>query len=112
MIWTIKLSENPQFVCIHLFSGDVLLATWTIDQMNAVLQQSTKFVKIAWTIVNINEIKFVEPYDPNEIEIFIWTQTDPQIKKDLQKIYDERKSKNLETNWSKHLREIYQTRKN
>jgi hypothetical protein len=61
--------------------------------------------------VNINEIKFVEPYFPNDIEIFIATQNDPNVKKELQQIFKERQEKNLKTNGVVHLREIYQTRK-
>ena len=88
-----------------------MLANWTIDELNLYLQKSTKFVKISWTIININEIKFVEPYKPNDIEMFIATQNDPSVQKELQKIYSERNAKDLKTDWPKHLRSIYETRK-
>ena len=60
--------------------------------------------------MNVNEIKFVEPYVPNDIEIFIATQTDPEVKKQLQQIMKERQEKNLKTNGVDHLRNIYETR--
>ncbi len=110
MIWTIKTAENQNFVCVHLFSWDSILANWTVDEMFSVLQNGSKFVKISWNVVNINEIKFVEPYNPNDIEIFIATQTDSKIKNDLQKIMKERDEKNLKTNGVEHLRSIYETR--
>lgn len=111
MLWTIKPAQNQEFVCVHLFSGDVLLWNGNIDQINLVLQQATKFVKISWNVVNINEIKFVEPYSPTDIEVFIATQTDPIVKKELQQIMKERQEKNLKTNGVDHLRWIYETRK-
>lgn len=110
MLWTIKPTNNQQFVCIHMFSWNVLLWEWSIDQINSVLQHASKFVKISWNIVNVNEINFIEPYKPTDIEIFIATQTDPQVKQELQKIIKEREEKNLKTNGVEHLREIYETR--
>ena len=112
MDWTIKPAENGNFICVHLFSWDVLLFEWNIDKIFSVLQNGSKFVKISWNVVNINEIKFVEPYIPNDIEIFIATQNDPHVKKELKKIYDERNAKWLKTAWTEHLRKIYTTRTN
>lgn len=108
MLWTIVVSDKKDFVCVHLFSGETLLANWTVDELYMYLQWSTKFVKIAWTIVNINEIKFIEPYNPDEIEIFIATQNDPRVKKELQQIIKERQEKNLKTNNVAHLWDIYE----
>ena len=111
MLWTIAVSEKKDFVCVHLFSWEILIAVWTVDEMNAVLQKAWKFVKISWNIVAVSWINFVEPYNPDEIEIFIATQNDPKIKQELQKIKEERDEKNLKTNGAWHLREIYEARK-
>ena len=112
MLWTIKKFENQKFVCVRLFSWEILLTDQSIERIFDALQSGSKFVKISWNVVNVNEIKLVEPYQPTDVEIFIATQSDWTIKKELQKIYDERNSKWLKTKWPDHLRSIYQNRFN
>lgn len=107
MLWTIKPAENQNFVCVHLFSWDNILANGTVDEMLLYIEKAKTFLKISWIIVNVKEIKFVEPYIPDDIEMFIASQTDPGIKDALERIITVRDAQGKTTNWPQHLRQIY-----
>ena len=55
------------------------------------------------------EVKSFEKFSPTEIDCFIYSQP-KEIAKILQWIIDERKAKNLSTNWTVHLWKIYEDR--
>jgi hypothetical protein len=55
------------------------------------------------------EVKTFEEFEPTDIDCFIYSQP-KDISRELEKIMEERKNKNLKTNWTKHLWNIYENR--
>jgi hypothetical protein len=55
------------------------------------------------------EVKYFDKFVPSEMECFIYSQP-KNIANKLEAIIQERKQKNLNTNWVKHLWEIYENR--
>jgi len=55
------------------------------------------------------EVQTFEEFEPTDIDCFIYSQP-KAIRRELEKIMEERKNKNLKTNWTKHLWNIYENR--
>lgn len=105
------LSLPKDIVMIKLKSGKALFTSGTVEQV-ATLLENKSFVVIDWFGFNKFEVETFEKYNPNDIEAYIISQNDKQIQNRLRDIYEERKMKNLKTNWVKHLMEIYWSRFN
>ena len=69
-----------------------------------------KMIKVDGKMINTASISYVEPFMANEIEQFVCSITDLQVKERLQGIIKERKEKNLTINGLEHLLSIYISR--
>ena len=72
--------------------------------------ETGKIIKIDWKMINTASISYVEPFLANEIDQFVISITDLQVKERLQGIIKERKEKNLTINGLEHLLSIYISR--
>ena len=72
--------------------------------------EAWKIIKIDGRMINTASISYVEPFVANEIDQFVYSITDLQVRERLQAILKERKDKNLTTNGIEHLLSIYISR--
>jgi hypothetical protein len=71
---------------------------------------TAKMIKLTWILVNTDMISTVEPYNGDDIDHYlVWLNDDIMIDR-LKRILLERKNKNLQTRWVKHLMQIYMDR--
>ena len=63
-------------------------------------------------LINRYEISNVEKVVMNDLDMYIASITDNDMKSKLRDIVKERKAKWLKVNWTKHLMEIYDSRFN
>ena len=63
-------------------------------------------------LINRYEISNVEKVVMNDLDMYIASITDNEMKSKLRDIVKERKAKWLKVNWTKHLMEIYDSRFN
>ena len=107
---TTEIKQYKQLTCIELKSWKVLFTPWSMEEVARILSDKQKdFIIIDWIGFNRFEVKEFYPYVPNEIDLFILSQAkDVQVK--LRSILAEREANNLKTNWTCHLRTIYQNR--
>ena len=106
-----ELSLPKDIVIIRLKNWKPIFTSGTVEQV-ALLLESKSFVVIDWFGFNRFEVETFEKYDPDDVEMYILSQTDKTIQKKLRDIYNERKEKNLKINWVNHLIQIYKDRKN
>lgn len=105
-----ELSLPKDIVIIRLKNWKSIFTGGTVEQV-AQLLESRSFVVIDWFGFNKFEVETFEKYNPNDVEMYILSQTDKEVQKKLWEIYNERTSKNLKINWVNHLMQIYEDRK-
>lgn len=71
---------------------------------------TAKMIKLAWILVNTDMISTVEPYNWDDIDHYLVWLNDNVMVDRLKKILLERKNRNLQTRWVKHLMSIYMDR--
>ena len=108
---TNEITEFKEIVVVELFD-DQLFSTKSIDEFEKGLSAWLDFVKINGELVSRHQIKRILKKRLNDLEEFIFCQSDPEVQKNLRLIINEREEKWLKINWTKHLRQIYLSRHN
>lgn len=94
---------------IRTYQGDMIITEKKLDEIYWALNTWVKFMKIGWKIINTSDIRSVEKYLADDMEMYILSQEDPK-KQRLLEILQERKNSNFKTKGIEHLEQIYQDR--
>lgn len=103
-----KIRLYEELVSIKLKDWRVITTEATLKQV-ADLLNNNEFITIGDVWFSKYEVRTFETFNPTEIDCFIYSQP-KAIRRELEKIMEERKNKNLKTNWTKHLWNIYENR--
>lgn len=100
-----------QEVCvITRKDGNTIQTTATLDQLEKLINEWPQMLRFWDQLINKYDIISVEKQKLSELDAFIASVTDDEIKKRFKAIQKERKDKNLSINWVKHLIQIYTDR--
>lgn len=106
-----EIKEYKQLTCIRLKNGTILYTPASLQEVAMLLSDKSKdYVIVDW--VGFNRMTSVDdffPYIPNDMDLFILSKP-KDVQEKLRKILEWRKANWLKTNWTKHLREIYESR--
>lgn len=104
-----ELAESKPLYKVTLKNGREIITSINSDLIEKAVM-TAKMIKLSWILVNTDMISTVEPYNGDDIDHYlVWLNDDVMIDR-LKKILLERKGKNLQTRWVKHLMQIYTDR--
>lgn len=107
-MWEIKPYQE---VCvITRKDGSTIQTTATLDQLEKLINEWPQMLRFWDQLVNKYDIMLVEKQKLNELDAFIASIVDTEVKNRLRAIQKERKDKNLSINWIEHLLQIYISR--
>lgn len=105
-----ELAESKPLYKITLIGGREIITSINMDLMEKAIAWNVKMIKAWWILINASSISTVEPYDGDDIDHYLIGIKDGILKTRLQEILTERKNRNLQTRWVKHLMQIYMDR--
>lgn len=104
-----QIKEFKSLTTIELKSWRRIFTEASMEEVGSLLS-SKSFAVVNGIGFNVYEVREFYEYNPNDIEVFIYQITDKIKQERFEKIYREREEKNLKTNWTKHLVDIYVSR--
>lgn len=107
---TNDLKIYKELTMVELKDWTTIMTPVSVDDLLQACNSWLTFVKIDGKMVNVNLIAKASSEPVWEIESFILSVTDVQVKERLRDIVDTRKKMWHKTNWVKHLVEIYESR--
>lgn len=106
------IKEYQEMCIITRKNGDEIQTTATLEQLEQLINNWPQMIRFGDELVNKYEITGVKKVVMNDIDNYISSITDAEMKKRLKDIVKERKSKWLSINWTQHLMDIYNSRFN
>lgn len=104
-----EIKERKPLVKVTLIGWREILTDVDLKKLEKAIEIS-KMVKINGILVNTSSISTLEPFEWDDMEVFILSISDPIVRSRLREILEERKSKHFLTNWVQHLISIYSDR--
>jgi hypothetical protein len=93
-------------------NGEDIQTTATLEQLEQLINNWPQMIRFWDELVNKYEIIGVRKVVMWELDTYIASITDNDMKAKLRKIVKERKEKWLSINWTQHLMDIYNSRFN
>ena len=109
-MWEIK--EYQEMCIITRKNGDDIQTTTTLEQLEQIINNWPQMIRFGDELINRYEITWVKRVVMSDIDNYIASITDTEMKKRLKDIVKERKWKWLDLSWTKHLMDIYNKRFN
>ena len=106
------IKEYQEMCIITRKNGDDIQTTASLEQLEQLINNWPQMIRFWDELVNKYEITGVKKVVMNDIDNYISSITDTEMKKRLKDIIKERKSKWLSINWTQHLMDIYNSRFN
>lgn len=106
------IKEYQEMCIITRKNGDDIQTTATLEQLEQLINNWPQMIRFWDELVNKYEIIWVKKVVMWELDTYIASITDNDMKSKLRKIVKERKEKWLSINWVNHLMDIYQNRFN
>ena len=106
------IKEYQEMCIITRKNGDDIQTTATLEQLEQLINNWPQMIRFGDELVNKYEIIWVRKVVMWELDTYIASITDNDMKSKLRDIVKERKAKWLKVNWTKHLMEIYESRFN
>lgn len=107
-----SIKEYQEMCIITRKNGDDIQTTASLDQLEQLINNWPQMIRFGDELVNKYEITGVKKVVMNDIDNYIASITDTEMKKRLKDIVKERKAKWLSINWTQHLMDIYNSRFN
>jgi len=104
------IKERKALRKIILYEWDPIVTEIEIKDITNMLWSEWRFITIWDAIVNKSNIRHVMTYEIDGMEQAILSQP-KSVQRELREILTERKAKHNKTTWFKHLRRIYESRK-
>lgn len=104
------IKEYQEMCIITRKNGDEIQTTATLEQLEQLINNWPQMIRFWDELVNKYEIIWVRKVVMWELDTYIASITDNDMKSKLRDIVKERKAKWLKVNWTKHLMEIYESR--
>lgn len=106
------IKEYQEMCIITRKNGEDIQTTASLEQLEQLINNWPQMIRFGDELVNKYEITGVKKVVMNDIDNYISSITDAEMKKRLKDIVKERKVKWLSINWVNHLMDIYQNRFN
>lgn len=106
------IKEYQEMCVITRKNGDDIQTTATLEQLEQLINNWPQMIRFWDELVNKYEIIGVRKVVMWELDTYIASITDNDMKAKLRKIVKERKEKWLSINWTQHLMDIYNSRFN
>lgn len=106
------IKEYQEMCIISRKNGDDIQTTASLEQLEQLINNWPQMIRFGDELVNKYEITWVRKQQMSDLDSYIASITDAEMKKRLRDIIKERKAKWLSVNWTKHLMEIYDSRFN
>lgn len=106
------IKEYQEMCIITRKNWDDIQTTASLEQLEQLINNWPQMIRFWDELVNKYEITGVKKVVMNDIDNYISSITDAEMKKRLKDIVKERKAKWLSINWVNHLMDIYQNRFN
>lgn len=106
------IKEYQEMCIITRKNGDDIQTTASLEQLEQLINNWPQMIRFGDELVNKYEITGVKKVVMNDIDNYISSITDAEMKKRLKDIIKERKAKWLSINWTQHLMDIYNSRFN
>lgn len=106
------IKEYQEMCIITRKNGDDIQTTASLEQLEQLINNWPQMIRFGDELVNKYEIIGVRKVVMNDIDSYIASITDAEMKKRLKDILKERKEKWLSINWTQHLMDIYNSRFN
>ena len=107
-MWEIK--EYQEMCVITRKNGDDIQTTATLEQLEQLINNWPQMIRFGDELINRYEITWVKKVVMSDIDNYIASITDTEMKKRLKDIVKERKWMWLDLSWIKHLMDIYNKR--
>lgn len=107
-----NITEYKEMCIITRKNGDDIQTTASLEQLEQLINNWPQMIRFWDELVNKYEIIWVRKVVMNDIDNYIASITDAEMKKRLKDIVKERKAKWLSINWTQHLMDIYNSRFN
>ena len=106
------IKEYQEMCVITRKNGEDIQTTATLEQLEQLINNWPQMIRFWDELVNKYEIIGVRKVVMWELDTYIASITDNDMKAKLRKIVKERKEKWLSINWTQHLMDIYNSRFN
>ena len=105
-----NIIEYQEMCVITLKNGKEIQTKAELEWLQNFINNWPQMLKFWDELINRYEISNVEKVVMNDLDMYIASITDNDMKSKLRDIVKERKAKWLKVNWTKHLMEIYESR--
>lgn len=104
------IKEYKEMCVITRKNGDDIQTATSLEDLEKIINNWPQMIRFWNELVNKYEIIWVKKVVMSDIDTYVASITDEEMKKRLKEIIKERKAKWLKISWTQHLMTIYESR--